>query len=180
MNGAYMDKKGTVYWITGLAGAGKTTIGLDLYSYLKRKKDNIVLLDGDILRDVYVDGGGYSTEARRSGAFQDARMCKMLSDQGIDVIYCGISMYEDCRRWCRDNIEKYKVIYLHVPMGVLIERDKKELYSKALKGEISEVVGIDLPWDEPNEPDVYIDNSGDLTKEKVVDVIIHSLELEND
>ncbi len=167
-------KKGTVYWITGLSGAGKTTIGTLLFKYLKEKKDNVVFLDGDILRTVYT-GGGYSTEERKRLAYQDCRMCRMLSDQNIDVVYCGISMYEECRAWNRENIENYKVIYLYVPMEVLIKRDKKNLYSKALRGEISEVVGIDLPYDEPVEPEVFIDNSGVKTPEEVVEYIIEEL-----
>lgn len=167
--------KGTVYWITGLSGAGKTTLGMLLYKYLKEKKDNVVLLDGDILRSVYISGCGYSTEERKRGAYQDCRMCKMLSDQNIDVVYCGISMYEECRQWNRDNIENYKVIYLSVPMEVLIKRDKKHLYSKALAGEIREVVGVDLPWDEPQNPDVFIDNSGVRTPSETLEYIIKEL-----
>lgn len=171
-------KKGTVYWITGLSGAGKTTVGTLLFNYLKERKDNVVFLDGDILRSVYILGSGYSTEERKEMAYQDCRMCKMLSDQNIDVVYCGISMYEECRKWNRENIENYKVIYLSVPMDILIKRDKKQLYSKALRGEISEVVGIDLPYDEPVNPEVFVDNSGIYTPEEVLKYIIKELSLE--
>lgn len=166
---------GTVYWITGLSGAGKTTVGTLLFQYLKSKKENVVLLDGDIIRTVYVEGTGYSTEERKRLAYQDARLCRMLSDQNIDVVYCGISMYEECREWARDHIPHYKVIYLAVPMETLIERDKKQLYSRALRGEISEVVGIDLPWDEPVNPDVCIDNSGKLTPEEVLECLLKEI-----
>lgn len=171
-------KKGTVYWITGLSGAGKTTVGTLLFSYLKKRKDNVVFLDGDILRSVYISGGGgYSTEERKKGAYQDCRMCRMLSEQNIDVVYCGISMYEECRSWNRENIDNYKVIYLSVPMEVLIKRDKKQLYSRALRGEISEVVGIDLPFDEPVNPEVLVDNSGVYTPEEVLKYIVEVLKL---
>lgn len=168
-------KKGIVYWITGLSGAGKTTIGMMLFEYLKKRKDNVAFLDGDILRTVYISGGGYSTEERKKLAYQDCRMCRMLSDQDIDVVYCGISMYEECRQWNRENIENYKVIYLYVPMEILIKRDKKQLYSKALKGEITEVVGIDLPYDEPINPEVLVDNSGKYTPDEVLGYIVRKL-----
>ncbi len=170
---------GTVYWITGLSGAGKTTLGTLLFNYLKGKKDNVVFLDGDILRTVYISGGGYSTEERKKLAYQDCRMCKMLSDQNIDVVYCGISMYEECRTWNREHIEHYKVIYLSVPMDILIKRDKKNLYSKALRGEISEVVGVDLPYDEPVKPEVLIDNSGKYTPEESFQYVMSKLNLED-
>ena len=171
-------KKGTVYWITGLSGAGKTTVGTLLFNYLKEKKDNVVFLDGDIIRSVFIlEKMGYSTAERKKFAYQDWRMCKMLSEQNIDVVYCGISMYEECRAWNRENIDNYKVIYLSVPMEVLIKRDKKQLYSKALRGEISEVVGIDLPYDEPVNPEVLVDNSGTYTPEEVLKYIVEVLKL---
>lgn len=168
-------RTGTVYWITGLSGAGKTTVGTLLFQNMKKKKENVVLLDGDIIRTVYIEGTGYSTEERKRLAYQDARLCKMLSDQNIDVVYCGISMYEECREWARNNIPNYKVIYLSVPMETLIKRDKKQLYSRAIKGEISEVVGVDLPWDEPANPDVWIDNSGKMTPEEVLEYLLKEL-----
>lgn len=170
-------KKGTVYWVTGLSGAGKTTVGTLLFNFLKEKKDNVVFLDGDILRSVYISGGDYSTEGRKKLTYQDCRLCRMLSEQNIDVVYCGISMYEECRAWNRENIDNYKVIYLSVPMEVLIKRDKKQLYSKALKGEISQVVGIDLPFDEPINPEVLADNSGTYTPEEVLKYIIETLNI---
>lgn len=168
-------QKGTVYWITGLSGAGKTTIGRLLFEYLRKKKENVVFLDGDILRTVYISGGEYSTEHRKSMAFQDGRLCKMLSDQNIDVVFCGIAMYEECRVWNRENIENYKIIYLSVPMEILIKRDKNQLYSRAIRGEISNVVGIDLPYDEPIKPDVLIDNSGIYSPNEVLEYIIKKL-----
>lgn len=168
-------EKGVVYWITGLSGAGKTTIGTMLFEYLKKRKDNVVFLDGDILRTVYILGGGYSTEERKKMAYQDCRMCRMLSDQNIDVVYCGIAMYEECRQWNRENIEKYKVIYLSVPMDILLRRDKKHLYSRALRGEISEVVGVDLPYDEPLNPEALVDNSGKYTPDEVLGYIVRKL-----
>ena len=172
-------KKGTVYWITGLSGAGKTTVGTLLYNYLKERKDNVVFLDGDILRSVFIlENMGYSTEERKKFTYQDCRMCKMLSEQGIDIVYCGISMYEECRAWNRENIDNYKVIYLSVPMEILIKRDQKHLYSRALRGEISQVVGIDLPFDEPVNPEVLVDNSGVYTPEEVLKYIIKKLSLE--
>ena len=85
---------GTTYWITGLSGAGKTTIGKLLYKYIKRFKQNIVFLDGDILRQVY-QSEEYSTDARRKLAYQNARLCKMLNEQGVDVVICLIAMYDD-------------------------------------------------------------------------------------
>lgn len=169
-------EKGTVYWITGLSGAGKTTIGILLYEYLKKKEDNIVFLDGDILRTVY-QATDYSIEGRKKLAFQNGRLCKMLVDQGIDVVICIIAMYEECRRWNRKNIENYKEIYLEVPIKVLIQRNQKGLYSRALNNEIPNVMGINMDFEAPHFPDMVINNSGILRPEQVLKKIIEELNL---
>jgi len=162
---------GVVYWITGLSGAGKTTIAKALHAKMKKKWDNLVLLDGDELRVVFGSDIGYSLENRRISAMRNARLCKLLSDQGIHVICPTISMFSDVREWNRDNIDLYIEIYLKVPMDVLKKRDQKQLYSKAIKGEITDVIGVDLPFDEPNRADITIVNDGSLSVDEIVDVI---------
>ena len=106
-------KKGTVYFFTGLAGAGKTTIGGLFYRRMKERKNDLVLLDGDQLRRLsFNKQSRYTTEERREGAFYNFEMCNMLAEQGIDVVLCSISMYNDCRAWAREHIENYKEIYI--------------------------------------------------------------------
>lgn len=167
---------GVTYWVTGLSGAGKTTIGKKLYEYIATKKENVVFLDGDVLREVYntVD---YSPEGRKNLAFQHGRLCKMLTEQGIDVVICVIAMFDECRLWNRQYIENYKEIYLRVPIEELIRRDQKCLYSKALKNEISNVMGIDIDYEVPKCPDIKIDNYGKNSPEKVLRSIIESLNI---
>lgn len=156
--------KGTVYFFTGLAGAGKTTIGGLFYKRLKCHKPNVVLFDGDQMR---VDNNekDYSTVGRKRGAKGTFRLCKHLAEQGIDVIYCSIAMYEEIRSWNRANIEKYKEIYIKVSMETLYRRNQKGLYSPGVK----QVVGVDLPWDEPQTPDIVIENDKGESPENIVD-----------
>lgn len=169
-------ENGNLYWITGLSGAGKTTIGTKLYQYLRQKKDNIVFLDGDMLREVY-QNNVYSQEGRKNLGFQYGRLCKMLVNQGIDVVICTIAMYEDCRKWNRENIKYYHEIYLRVDIDELIRRDQKQLYSRALRNEITDVMGINLPFEEPQAPDMLIDNNGQETPEEVLEKIIRYFEI---
>lgn len=149
-------EKGTVYFFTGLAGAGKTTIGGLFYQKLKMIRPDALLFDGDTMRNKAntTTPKDYSTEARRSGAMKIFRQCKELADNGIDCVYCGIAMYDDVRAWNRAHIENYKEIYIKVSMETLYKRNQKGLYSPGIK----QVVGVDLPWDEPQMPDVVIEN----------------------
>lgn len=158
-----MEEKGTVYFFTGLSGAGKTTIGSLFHQRLKAKKPNVVRLDGDLFRPVYLEDIGYSDDDRRKGAQRTFRVCKMLADQGIDVVVCTISMYEEVRRWNRENIDNYKEIYIRVTRETLLARNQKGLYSSG-----KNVVGVDLPFDEPQTPDVIIQNDGQETPLAIV------------
>ncbi|MBE6086957.1 MAG: adenylyl-sulfate kinase [Clostridium beijerinckii] len=163
--------KGIVYWITGLSGAGKTTIGKLLYEKLKNEKDNVVFLDGDILREIFGGDLGYSVEDRKKSAMRNSRICKELSEQGIDVVCTTISMFDECRKWNRENIKSYKEIYIKVPMKQLIQRDQKGLYSRALKGQVKNVMGIDIDFEEPKNPNITICNDGSIEPEKLICLI---------
>jgi adenylylsulfate kinase len=158
-----MDNKGTVYFFTGLSGAGKTTLGGLFHRRLKAHKANVVLLDGDLIRPVYLEDIGYDETARRKGAQRTFRICKMLSDQGIDVVVCSICMYSDVRDWNRKNIPNYREIYVKTSRETLLRRNQKGLYTTG-----QNVVGVDLPFDEPKTPDIIIENDGLETPETIV------------
>ncbi len=154
-------KKGIVYWITGLAGSGKTTIGNALY-YKMKKQSSVVLLDGDILKNI-VGGNtpGYTRENRLSRARRYSLMCKMLSDQGIDVIICTIAMFDEIRAWNRDNFAHYIEVFLDVSMDVLKKRDKKGLYLNSDKQ--NELPGLHYEAEFPKNPDIVLNTDGSLS-----------------
>lgn len=158
-----MSEKGTVYFFTGLSGAGKTTIGGLFYRRLKARKPNVVLLDGDQLRPVFCEDMGYADTDRLNAAWRAFRVCRMLSDQGIDVVICSISMYSQVRSWNRDNIERYREIYIKVKRETLFQRNQKGLYTSG-----KNVVGVDLPFDEPQMPDAVVENDGERMPEEIV------------
>lgn len=157
-------KKGTVYFFTGLSGAGKTTIGGLFYRRLRERKENVILLDGDMIRPVFCEELGYTAGDRLKSAKRIFRVCKMLSDQGIDVVCCSISMYDEVRAWNRENIENYREIYIRVKRETLLQRNQKGLYTTG-----KNVVGVDLPFDEPTNPDVLIQNDGEETPLQIVE-----------
>jgi len=164
--------KGELYWITGLSGAGKTTIARELYTIMKDTKSNVVYLDGDIMREVFNAIKDYSQQERLKLAMQYSRLCKLLTDQNIDVICATISMFPQCWEWNRQHIPKYREIYIRVPMDILIQRDQKRLYSQALKGKTKHVMGIDIPFTEPEEPHLTLENEGNESPELLAKQIL--------
>jgi len=180
-----VEKKGTVYFFTGLAGAGKTTIGGLFYRRLKERKPDAVLIDGDQARTAAghstTDGkvlleDRYTTEARKTGAFGSFQLCRDYAEQGLDVVICSIAMYHEVRAWNRKNIENYREIYLKVTRETLYQRDQKKLYSSGTKN----VVGVDLPWDEPGQSSIVIQNDGEETPEEIVERLVKFFKLEQE
>lgn len=167
-----MIKEGALIWITGLAGSGKTTIGNYLYYSLKEHTDGVVILDGDILKTIVDSNVGYSTEERKKRAYKYAALCKALVEQGLVVICCTIAMYEEVRQKNRKDIKNYIEVFLDVPLDVLKERDKKGLYSSVSSGTQTDVPGMDLEVEFPQNPDIVIKNDGTVSVKKCVEEIL--------
>jgi adenylylsulfate kinase-like enzyme len=165
------ENSGKVFWITGLSGAGKTTVSQSLHQRLIDSDREVVFLDGDVLRQIFGDDLEYDLAQRRISAWRNIHLCKGISDQSIDVVCATISMFDEIRNWGRSNIQNYYEIYLRVPLSVLKERDENGLYKPLSNGEERNVVGMDLPWDEPIGSDLVIDNFRGLSIEQVVDKI---------
>ena len=152
---------GQVIWITGLSGAGKTTVAAALDQCLKERGLIPILLDGDILRNLFKStdeiGKTYNREARIKLALKYAHLCKTLSSQGFTVIIATISMYNEVYAWNRTNLPNYFEIYLKVPLKELRRRDPKKIYQRYDAGDLIDVAGLDLAVDEPLEPHVILD-----------------------
>ena len=163
---------GAVYWITGLSGAGKTTIGKILYQKLREKYVNVLFLDGDTLRQVFGNDLGYSQEDRKKCAMRYSRLCDLLQRQGMYVVCCTISMFDSVREWNRENIENYREIYVKTSVKTLQERDQKGLYSDYLKGKEKELAGFQVGIEEPKQPDLLLKNDGEHTPEEQAERIL--------
>jgi len=164
---------GRVYWITGLSGAGKSTVGRELCSRLHAAGGRpVVFLDGDLLRGAIAEDLDHSASHRRRSAMRNARLCRLLAAQGIDVVCATISLFHHVQRWNRQNIPNYREIYLRVPSRELRSRDNKGLYARSERGEERDVVGIDVAAEEPESPDLVIDNYGAVDVATAVDHIL--------
>ncbi|OQW90606.1 MAG: adenylyl-sulfate kinase, partial [Thiotrichaceae bacterium IS1] len=112
-------KIGTVYWITGLAGSGKTTLGKRLYEQLRLTNNAVVFLDGDNLREVFGHEQGHTLAERKHLAMKYSRLCQMLSEQGIDVVCATISLFKEIHEFNRQHLQKYCEIFVKCTMEEL-------------------------------------------------------------
>lgn len=156
-------KAGTVTWITGLSGSGKTTLAKEWISYLRTTGLSTVLLDGDELRSVFGDLFNYTQESRLAASLHYSRLCKLLSDQGLHVVCSTISLFHQTQQWNKQHVQNYVEIYLKASPQQLIKRDVKNLYQQALNGTLNNVVGVDIPIEEPTTPDLTLDITSNWT-----------------
>lgn len=134
-------------------------------------------MDGDVLRAVFQDVGGYSANERLAIALRNARLSKVLADQGFDVACATISLFHECHRWNRQHLTNYREIYVRAPMEVLERRDSKGIYRRAACGDLTNVVGVDIPAQEPLAPDVVLENDGHHSAAEMVDQLWKALAL---
>ena len=170
---------GNVYWITGLSGAGKTTIGKIFYGKLKEIYSNTVFLDGDTLREVFGNDLGYSDTDRRKCAMRYSRLCDLLQKQGIHVVCCTISMFDSVRQWNRENIANYHEIYVEVSDETLQKRDQKGLDSRYQSGDETELAGFQVGIETPKNPDLVLWNDGEKTPEEQAEIMMQTWKINN-
>ena len=162
-----------VIWLIGLSGSGKTKFSTALYNLIKPYVPNLVRIDGDLVRDMFKNDVDHSIEGREKNAHRISHLTKYLSDQNIHVIAAVLSNFPVWQKWNRNNIKNYKEIYLKSSMKTLFKRDNKNLYKPALSGKTNNVVGIDIPFQEPKNPDIIIENEIEHNEEKILNNIIN-------
>ena len=160
-----------VIWLIGLSGAGKTTIGKCVHREWKKHEPNTVLVDGDEIRELFSlnqEDSDYSLDGRRKNAERIKHLCAWLDRQGVNVVCNILLLFSDVSDWNRENLSGYLEVYISTPLDVVKKRDSKGLYSAAEKGEMKNVVGIDIPFPPPAHPDLTIDNSDSNPEHELV------------
>jgi adenylyl-sulfate kinase len=163
-------QKGFVVWFTGLSGAGKTTAARLLEQRLRASGERVEVLDGDVVRTRLSRGLGFSKEDRDENVRRIAFVCELLSRHGVIAIVAAVSPYRSVRDEVRARIPNFVEVYVECPLDVLIERDTKGLYRKALAGEIQQFTGISDPYESPLAPEVVLHSALETVEESVENV----------
>jgi adenylylsulfate kinase len=147
-------QKGATLWLTGLSGAGKTTITQALEQKLRDGGYSLEVLDGDIVRTNLTKGLGFSKADRDENIRRIGFVANLLTRHGVIVLVSAISPYREIREEVRGKIGSFVEVFVNAPLNVCEGRDVKGLYAKARAGEIKGFTGIDDPYEPPLNPEV--------------------------
>jgi adenylyl-sulfate kinase len=154
-----VSRAGLTVWLTGLSGAGKSTIAERLDAELRGRGHGVEVLDGDLVRQNLSAGLGFSKEDRDTNIRRIGFVAELLTRHGVIVIVAAISPYRAARDDVHRRIGRFLEVYVRCPVDELVRRDVKGLYRRALAGEIAHFTGVSDPYEEPEAADVVIDTS---------------------
>lgn len=166
-----MEQQGFTLWFTGMSGAGKTTLARAVESVLRDRGLKVEVLDGDVVRTNLSKGLGFSKEDRDINIKRIGFVCKLLTRNGVAAIGSAISPYRAVRDYVREDIGRFVEVYCSCPLEVLIERDVKGLYQKALAGEIENFTGVSDPYEEPLNAEVVVHTDTESLEESTAKIV---------
>merc|ERR1719502_1595675 len=174
-----LGQKGVTLWMTGLSGAGKTTITKALEKrLLLAMRKNVYNVDGDNLRTGLTRDLGFSASDRAESVRRASEVAQLFSEAGVITVVSLISPYRKDRDAARLAHEKRGIpfleVFLDVPLNVVKARDPKGLYAKVAKGMIKNFTGIDSPYEAPLKPEITL-KTHELAVEKCVDALVAQL-----
>ena len=149
-----MKQRGVTIWLTGLSGAGKTTITDALQKKLTDGGYSLEVLDGDVVRTNLTKGLGFSKEDRDTNIRRIGFVSHLLTRHDVIVLVSAISPYRAIREEVKQTIGDFLEVFVNAPLTVCEGRDVKGLYAKARSGEIKGFTGIDDPYEPPTNPEV--------------------------
>lgn len=145
-------KKGILFWITGLPGAGKTSIANKIINSIRKKFGNTILLNGDDIRKIF-ELKDYSLVGRKRIGMQYSKLFQKITDQNINVLFAGGVLIEKVRKNNKKNIDNYLEIYIKCSQKKIISKNFKKLYLKT-----KNLVGLRIKPEYPKNPHIIINN----------------------
>lgn len=146
-----------VIWLTGLSGAGKSTIAADFIKIVKPKLPSLVLIDGDVVRNLFGGDLTYAEGDRQKQIVRIQKISKFLNEQSIPIIVTALYSNPELLQWNRENLQGYYEVYVNTPFSTVVERDVKGIYQSLGAAVKPNIVGFDIPWQEPKSPDLIIE-----------------------
>ena len=170
-----MTQQGFTLWLTGLSGAGKTTVAMALETELHERGLLIERLDGDTVREGLTRDLGFSKEDRDKNIERVCFVARLLSRNRVGVVASFISPYRAARDNVRQQTTNFIEVYVNAPLEVCAARDVKGLYAKAFAGQIQGFTGVNDPYEAPENPEITL-HTDQETVEQSVNIIIAYLE----
>jgi adenylylsulfate kinase len=167
------DHSGLTVWFTGLSSAGKTTLSHAVCRQLRTAGYKVELLDGDVLRQNLSKDLGYSKQDRDENVRRIGFVAEVLSRNGVIAIVAAISPYRAIRDELKTRIANFVEIYVNAPLAVCEQRDTKGLYRKAHAGEISNLTGVNDPYEPPLHPDLECRTDQETIADCVAKILRH-------
>ena len=165
-------QEGFVIWFTGLSASGKTTLAKEVERELRARGVRYAQrLDGDVVRQDLTRDLGFSKEDRDENIHRVTFVAELLSKNGVATTCAFISPYREARATARARCHNFIEVYVECPLNVLIKRDPKGLYKKALAGEIMGFTGVDDPYEPPESAEILVHTGQETIKESTGKVL---------
>ncbi|HTD11447.1 MAG TPA: adenylyl-sulfate kinase, partial [Steroidobacteraceae bacterium] len=154
-------QRACVLWLTGLSGAGKSTIANRIEKLLAARGRHTYLLDGDNVLHGLSKDLGFTAQDRVENIRRVAEVARLMVDAGLIVLVSFISPFRSERRMARDLFApgEFFEVFIDTPLEEAERRDVKGLYAKARRGELANFTGIDSPYEVPERPEIHIDTT---------------------
>lgn len=176
MREAQKQQQAFCIWLTGLSGAGKSTIATHLDQALYTLGRHAYTIDGDNIRSHLNSDLGFSEADRQENIRRISEISKLMFDAGLIAIVACISPYTRERDFARSLFPpgKFIEVYVNTPIAVCEQRDPKGLYAKARSGQLQNFTGISAPYEKPSHPELLI-NTEVISAEQAVDLILEKM-----
>ena len=162
---------GFVLWLTGLSGAGKSTVAAKLGPALAERGHRVELLDGDEVRTNLCQGLGFSRQDRDTNIARIGYVANKLAKHGVAVLVAAISPYRQARDQIRTSVDTFIEVHVAAPVSTCAQRDPKGLYAKALAGQLPHFTGVSDPYEAPLAPEITLHTDTESVDDSVHHVL---------